>query len=163
MERKYHAMIPKPAKPRLTCRWGVAALCGLLATSLVLAADKPAPSTPAAVPVPTLTLDEAVRYALENNPELAAVRQQRGIAEAGVVIARAYPFNPVWEGMTRAANGPAEAGITNRIVNEHKVSIDVELRPCRAPSGKSPPRKRPCPSGWCAPITPSYTAGRNSS
>src|SRR5947209_2245290 len=102
-------MIPKPANYRLTCRWGVAGLCGLLATTLVLAADKttpPAPAmvlpAPAPVRVPTLTLDEAVRYALENNPELAAARQQRGIAAAGVVIARTYPFNPVWEEKVRA-------------------------------------------------------------
>src|ERR1700674_388272 len=125
-------MKPKPAKHRLTCRWGVAGLCGLLATSLVLAADKPAPPTPATVlpaPAPvrvqTFTLEEAVRYALENNPELAAARQQRGIAAAGVVISRTYPFNPVWEEKVRAANGPISAGITNRVSNETKVSIDV--------------------------------------
>jgi cobalt-zinc-cadmium efflux system outer membrane protein len=120
-------MIAKFVRHRLVYLVGATALCGLLAASLVLAADKPAPPAPAEPPVKTLTLDEAVRYALENNPELAAVREQRGIAEAGVVIARTYPFNPVWEGKVRAADGPASAGITNRVSNEHKLSIDVEL------------------------------------
>src|SRR5439155_9011124 len=40
------------------------------------------------------TLDSAVIWALQNNPELAALRQQHGIAAAGVVIARTYPYNP---------------------------------------------------------------------
>jgi cobalt-zinc-cadmium efflux system outer membrane protein len=121
-------MIAKFVRHRLVHLVGATALCGLLAASLVLAADKPAPPAPAEPPVKTMTLDEAVRYALENNPELAAVREQRGIAAAGVVIARTYPFNPVWEGRVRAADGPASAGITNRVNNEHNVSIDVELR-----------------------------------
>jgi hypothetical protein len=42
---------------------------------------------------------------LQNNPELAALRQQHGIAAAGVVIARTYPFNPLWEGKIRPAWG----------------------------------------------------------
>jgi outer membrane protein TolC len=113
----------------IAVRWCIGgALCSLLATSLVVASDKPPVSPPLkSETVPTLTLDEAVQYALENNPELAALRQQRGIAAAGVVIARTYPFNPVWEGRVRAANGPTSAGITNRVGNEHNVSIDVEM------------------------------------
>jgi cobalt-zinc-cadmium efflux system outer membrane protein len=121
-------IIPKPHKHRLGQRSGVAALCGLLAASLVAAADNPVLPTPAKAPVQTLTLDEAVGYALENNPELAAMRQQRGIAAAAIVIARTYPFNPIWEARVRAANGPISAGITNRVSNEHNVTIDVELR-----------------------------------
>ena len=39
----------------------------------------------ATAPPPTLTLTEAVRKALEENPQLAAIRQQRGIAAAAVV------------------------------------------------------------------------------
>jgi len=75
-----------------------------------------------------LTLAQAIASALENNPELAALRQQHGIAAAGVVIARTYPFNPIWEGKIRAADGPASAGITNRVSNEHKVLLDIEVR-----------------------------------
>jgi cobalt-zinc-cadmium efflux system outer membrane protein len=77
---------------------------------------------------PVWTVDAAVRYALENNPELAAVRQQHGIAAAGVVIAQTYPFNPIWEGKIRATTGPESAGITNAVSNEHKFLVDVEIR-----------------------------------
>jgi cobalt-zinc-cadmium efflux system outer membrane protein len=69
-----------------------------------------------------------VRWALEHNPELATIRQQHGIAAAAVVIARTYPFNPVWEGKIRGVTGPTEAGITNPVSNEHKFLMDVEIR-----------------------------------
>jgi cobalt-zinc-cadmium efflux system outer membrane protein len=121
-------MILNPAKHRRAYRRGFASLICVVASTLVLAADKPAAPQAKAEPVQTLTLDEAVQYALENNPEIAAVRQQHGIAEAGVVVSRTYPFNPTWEGKVRAANGPESAGITNRVSNEHKLAIDVELR-----------------------------------
>jgi cobalt-zinc-cadmium efflux system outer membrane protein len=75
-----------------------------------------------------LTLDTAVRFALQNNPELATLRQQHGIAAAAVVIAYTYPYNPVWEAKVRATTGPASAGITNAVSNEHKVFMDVEIR-----------------------------------
>ena len=39
-------------------------------------------------PPPALSLEAAIRWALEYNPELAALRQQHGIAAAAVVIAR---------------------------------------------------------------------------
>src|SRR5260370_25015212 len=57
-----------------------------------------------------------------------ALRQQHGIAAAGIVIANTYPFNPVWEAKVREANGPASAGVTNEVSNEHKVFMDVEVR-----------------------------------
>jgi outer membrane protein TolC len=75
-----------------------------------------------------LSLDAAVAYALQYNPELVALRQQHGIAAAAVVIADTYPFNPIWEAKVRDASGPASAGITNVVSNEHKVFIDVEYR-----------------------------------
>jgi cobalt-zinc-cadmium efflux system outer membrane protein len=75
-----------------------------------------------------LSINDAVTWALESNPELAALRQKHGIAAAGVVIAQTYPFNPAWEAKIRATNGPESAGITNRVSNEHKLLIDVELR-----------------------------------
>jgi cobalt-zinc-cadmium efflux system outer membrane protein len=68
-----------------------------------------------------------VAWALQNNPELAALRQQHGVAAAAVVIARTYPFNPVWEAKIRPVSGPASAGITNRVSNEHKLLLDVEV------------------------------------
>src|SRR5262249_35078047 len=67
-------------------------------------------------------------WALQNNPELAAIRQQHGIAAAGIVIANTYPFNPVWEGKIWGANGPLSAGITNRVPMEHKLLLDIEVR-----------------------------------
>jgi cobalt-zinc-cadmium efflux system outer membrane protein len=74
-----------------------------------------------------LTVQEAVRYALENNPALAAQRQQRGIAAARVVIAETYPFNPVLENRIQGAEGPRSAGITNRTPLEHILVWEVEL------------------------------------
>jgi cobalt-zinc-cadmium efflux system outer membrane protein len=75
-----------------------------------------------------LTREAAVRWGLQNNPELAALRQQHGIAAAAIVTAETYPFNPVWEAKVRATNGPESAGITNRVSNEHKLLLDVEVR-----------------------------------
>ncbi len=82
-----------------------------------------APETP-----PVLSRDAAIVWGLERNPELATIRQQRGIASAAVVIAETYPFNPTWEAYVRAAGGPTSAGITNRVSNEHLLLIDVEIR-----------------------------------
>src|SRR5262249_21682960 len=86
------------------------------------------PPLTAQTAVPAVSRETAVRWALENNPELAAVRQQRGVAAAGVVIARTYPFNPVLESRVEAASGPASAGITNAVLNEHKILLEMELR-----------------------------------
>jgi len=41
--------------------------------------------------------------ALEHNPQLLALREQHGIAAAGVVIAKTYPFNPIYQGAFRDA------------------------------------------------------------
>jgi cobalt-zinc-cadmium efflux system outer membrane protein len=76
----------------------------------------------------TLNKESAILWALENNPELAVFRRQRGIASAGVVIAEAYPFNPIWEGKVRGDGGPAEAGITNRVPTEHGLLTELEVR-----------------------------------
>jgi cobalt-zinc-cadmium efflux system outer membrane protein len=70
----------------------------------------------------------AVRWALENNPELAAVRQQHGIAAAGVVIAQTYPFNPLVENRVQQAGGPPSAGITNRVPLENIFVWELEVR-----------------------------------
>jgi cobalt-zinc-cadmium efflux system outer membrane protein len=75
-----------------------------------------------------LTLVQAVSFALQNNPELAAIRQQHGIAAAGVVIARTYPLNPVLENRVQASSGPISAGITNRVPLEHLLLFEVEMR-----------------------------------
>jgi cobalt-zinc-cadmium efflux system outer membrane protein len=75
-----------------------------------------------------MSLGGAVSWALANNPELAALRQQYGIAAAGVVIARTYPFNPIWEDKTQVNSGPASATITNKLATEHLVLLELELR-----------------------------------
>ncbi len=75
-----------------------------------------------------LTLEQSVAWALQNNPELAVARQQRGIAQAGVVIAKTYPFNPVWGSAIMGDNGPTSAGITNHVFQQHTISQEVELR-----------------------------------
>jgi cobalt-zinc-cadmium efflux system outer membrane protein len=82
-----------------------------------------------AEPLPSvLTRAEAVRWALQNNPELESLRQQYGIAAAAVIIADTYPFNPIWEAKVRATNGPESAGIGNRVSNEHKLLLEMEVR-----------------------------------
>jgi cobalt-zinc-cadmium efflux system outer membrane protein len=73
-----------------------------------------------------LTRDAAVWRALQSNPELATLRQQRGIAAAAVVIAETYPFNPSWTNKVFGATGPASAGITNSVATEQRVAIDIE-------------------------------------
>jgi outer membrane protein TolC len=75
-----------------------------------------------------LSLADAVPWALEHNTALAALRQQHGIAAAAVVVARTYPFNPLWEGKIRGVNGPVSATITNRVSQEYKLLWEVEVR-----------------------------------
>jgi cobalt-zinc-cadmium efflux system outer membrane protein len=83
---------------------------------------------PKAQPGHVLTLEQSVAWALQNNPDLAVARQQRGIAQAGVVIARTYPHNPVWGSAVLGDNGPAAAGITNHVFQQHTITQEVELR-----------------------------------
>lgn len=73
-----------------------------------------------------LTIDGAVAYSLENNPELAALRQQHGIAAATVVIAKTYPFNPVYQG-TFAYAKPAATTAANPVPNTHQVTLELQL------------------------------------
>src|SRR5262249_1605099 len=91
----------------------------------------PLPSSSDTAP-PVLSADTAVRWALEHNPELAALRQQHGIAAAGVVIADTYPFNRVWEAKVRPDFGPESGGVSNAVSNEHKLLFEVEVHHQRA-------------------------------
>ena len=97
---------------------------------------RPAPIVPVqattAAASETLTLDEAVRYGLANNPQLASIRQQYGIAAAGVVIAKTYPFNPILQTGAAAAMGPPSAGVTNSVFTTARVAIEAEVRGQRA-------------------------------
>jgi cobalt-zinc-cadmium efflux system outer membrane protein len=74
-------------------------------------------SLPGTNPARVLTLEQSVAWALENNPDLAVYRQQRGIARAATVIARTYPYNPLVEATVMGDGGPESAGITNRVAN----------------------------------------------
>jgi outer membrane protein TolC len=99
------------------------------APTVLPAAPAPPPALPAAVdPYPTLTLEQVLQRVLQHNPQLLTVRQQHGIAAAGVVIARQYPFNPIYQSFVMGDGGPTSAGITNRVFNEHVVRLDLELR-----------------------------------
>jgi cobalt-zinc-cadmium efflux system outer membrane protein len=109
---------------RRTIAWPVGLAAAVLAAWPAAAEDPP----PAPPPPPTLTACDAIRFALERNPELAAARLQHGIAAAGAVIARAYPFNPVWEGRGRAAFGPPSAAVDNPFTTENTLLFEVELR-----------------------------------
>jgi outer membrane protein TolC len=125
---------------RLTWLLGPAALAlGSLCAVPALSAPLPPPAPPApmsVVQVPpaveetpgALSADAAIRWALEHNPEIAALRQQRGIAAAGIVIARTYPFNPVWDGTVNGASGPESAGVTNVVPITSKLTLEWELR-----------------------------------
>jgi cobalt-zinc-cadmium efflux system outer membrane protein len=45
-----------------------------------------------------------------------------------VVIARTYPFNPVWEDRLQQNSGPFSAGITNQVNVEQLLLFEVEVR-----------------------------------
>jgi cobalt-zinc-cadmium efflux system outer membrane protein len=73
-----------------------------------------------------LTLDQAVRHALLHNPQLIAIREQHGVAVAGVVIAKQYPFNPIYQSFVFADAGP-RSDVKNRVFNEHVMRLDLEV------------------------------------
>jgi outer membrane protein, heavy metal efflux system len=91
-------------------------------------AREPQPIPPVLAAAPTLTLEQAVLFALTNNPQLASIRQQHGIAAASMVIAKTYPYNPISQSNVWGVWGPQTAGITNPVYNQHKLTIDVEVR-----------------------------------
>jgi cobalt-zinc-cadmium efflux system outer membrane protein len=74
-----------------------------------------------------LSLEATVRYALENNPQLAALRQQHGIAAASVVIAKTYPFNPIYQSNVLYAKGNEPGAVTNSVPQTHQVTLEVQL------------------------------------
>ena len=106
------------------------ALVGAAGLALAARAQAPAelpPPQPVTAPL-VLTAGGAVRWALENSPELATWRAQRGIARANVVISRQYPFNPVAQHFVWYDNGPESAGVTNHVFTEDTIRLDLEVR-----------------------------------
>src|SRR5438874_2273541 len=77
--------------------------------------------------IPRLSIEASVQYALANNPQLAAIREQHGLAAAGVVIAKTYPFNPIYQGIYQDAQGPSGSPVANPFVQQHQVTLEVEL------------------------------------
>jgi cobalt-zinc-cadmium efflux system outer membrane protein len=124
-------MLPtrKDSVSSLGCRLLWCLVAGLVSWPDVDLAQSPEGALRPEIKEPTLAeklpMDAAVRWALENNPELAAIRQQRGIAAAAVVIARTYPFNPTWTNKLFAVNGPP--GVTNRVATEQRVDLQLEI------------------------------------
>src|SRR5262245_25593871 len=104
-------------------------LAGLASWPGIGSAQSPEHASPVEMKSPTLPeklpMDAAVSWALQNNPEWAAIRQHRGVAEAAVVIARTYPFNPTWTNKLFAVNGPP--GVTNRVATEQRVDLQLEI------------------------------------
>lgn len=93
-----------------------------------LPCDAQAPTSVNQHDVPILSLEDAVAWSLQNNPELAALRQQQGIAAAGVVIARTYPHNPVYQATVTGVTAPAGTVIANHVPNQHSISWEIEIR-----------------------------------
>jgi outer membrane protein TolC len=103
--------------------------CAALAVLLIHANAAMADDSAPAESLPTtrlFTLDDSVHYALEHNPQLTALREQHGIAAAGVVIAKTYPFNPIYQGSYQDAHGPP-GSVDNPFVQQHQVTLEVEL------------------------------------
>jgi outer membrane protein TolC len=97
----------------------------MVVTRLVTAIEAVAAET-----LPTtrlLTLEDSVHYALEHNPQLAALREEHGIAAAGVVIAKTYPFNPIYQGSYQDAHGPP-GSVDNPFLQQHQITLELELR-----------------------------------
>jgi cobalt-zinc-cadmium efflux system outer membrane protein len=101
-------------------------LAAMMANTSGILAQRPTAQTES--PRDVLTLEKSVTWALQHNPELAVYRQQRGIARAGIVIARTYPYNPVFATAVMGDGGPATAGITNRVFNQTTLAQQLEVR-----------------------------------
>jgi outer membrane protein TolC len=112
-------------------RSGHAHLSAWLLSLVFFAAARAWADPPAAIPEnpqQVLTQETAIAWALQNNPDLAVTRKQRGVAESAIVIARTYPFNPVLGTAVMGIGGPADAGITNRVFNQNTLTQEVEVR-----------------------------------
>jgi outer membrane protein TolC len=135
----------RPCRPsRSLASFAPVALAGLLCLAICVISVGAGPPSPTLPPESvdaegatcqqgkaTLTLRGAVQWALEHNPALATFRQNRGIAEAGVQIARQYPFNPIIQDFVWYAQGPQinrGPSVTNVMFNEHTSRLDLELR-----------------------------------
>jgi outer membrane protein TolC len=117
---------PQKSLPlRRLARW-LAFLAWAAAAVPAVATEPPCPV--AGLLPPGVTLDTAVRWALVNNPDLIALRQQHGIAAGMVITAQTYPYNPILEGRFQGVTGPPDAGIPAHIKQEYLLLQQLELR-----------------------------------
>ena len=77
-------------------------------------------------PPEVLSLEGAVAWALLHNPEIAALREQHGIAAAGIVVAHTYPFNPTLYNRTSVDKGVPDEEI-NRFPFQVGLFLQLEL------------------------------------
>jgi cobalt-zinc-cadmium efflux system outer membrane protein len=103
----------------------VTAVAAFVLSNCAVSAN-PAPQLEKEQEIRLLSIEASVRQALANNPQLIAVREQHGIAAAGVVIARTYPFNPIYQGIYQEAHGPSGT-VTNPFPQQHQVTLEIEL------------------------------------
>jgi outer membrane protein, heavy metal efflux system len=101
-------------------------LAGILGLTGMLRAQEF--SADAAPSGPVLPREQAVHQALQNNPMLMTVRKQQGFAEAAIIIAKTYPYNPVFTGYVTGLGGPTSANILNRVYLEDYLVLEIELR-----------------------------------
>src|ERR1700704_3804646 len=87
---------------------------------------EPAPQSENVQESRLLSIEASVQYTLANNPQLAALREQHGLAAAGVVVAKTYPFNPIYQGIYQEAQGPSGT-VTNPFPQQHQVTLEIEL------------------------------------
>ena len=73
-------------------------------------------------------LEEAVAWTLQNNPELATFRAQRGIASANLVIARTFPFNPILSVQPAYVHGRSADVVSNPVDTQVTVIMPLEVR-----------------------------------
>ena len=123
MTGKVAAMIDRHVRSRLSRgrKFAAITVAVLITTSGTAAQTSPVFQTSDAA---AISLSDTVRYALERNPQLAAIRAQHGIASAGVVIAKTYPFNPIYQGTLVNARSP---GVSNTLPVSHQLTLEVQL------------------------------------
>lgn len=114
---------------------GPVPLCGQEQVCRAGAQGQSSSKVPVAAPAPFLresaaaglTLDMVVRTTLERNPALEVFRQQRGIAQAGVVIARTYPYNPIVSAQLLDVHGAASP-VLNSFQYQPVANLQLEVR-----------------------------------
>ncbi len=88
-----------------------------------------------------LTLNDAIDWALQRNPDLAVKRRDLGIASAQIVTASYYPFNPTAQVDLQAVNDRDKTA-PNRVKQVYGLTQEIEL------GGQGDFRRAQAQSGW---------------